>query len=208
MYAMDVGSEAAYVGGLAMHALLVSLGVEPDVMLGHSSGESAALSASGANPASTPAEQSACVARHYAFYKELLDGARFPRARCWPSAPWIAATVEAQIAYAEGVVVAMDNCSNQIVLYGPPQSIAQAQASLSKLGGVCIPLAFDRGYHTAAFSDASAAFLEYYKEINLGAPKVRSTPARAWDCSPIASPRCASSRPCNGRPRCASARRF
>jgi acyl transferase domain-containing protein len=172
MYAMDVGSEAAYVGGLAMHALLVSLGVEPDVMLGHSSGESAALSASGANPASTPAEQSACVARHYAFYKELLDGGKIPSGALLAVGALDAATVEAQIACAEGVVVAMDNCSNQIVLYGPPQSIAQAQASLSKLGGVCIPLAFDRGYHTAAFSDASAAFLEYYKEINLGAPKV------------------------------------
>jgi acyl transferase domain-containing protein len=172
MYAMDVGSEAAYVGGLAMHALLISLGVEPDVMLGHSSGESAALSASGANPATTPAEQSACVARHYAFYKELLDGGKIPSGALLAVGALDAATVEAQIASAEGVVVAMDNCSNQIVLYGPPQSIARAQAALSKLGGVCIPLAFDRGYHTAAFRDASAAFLEYYQEINLGAPKV------------------------------------
>jgi acyl transferase domain-containing protein len=172
MYAMDVGSEAAYVGGLAMHALLISLGVEPDVMLGHSSGESAALSASGANPATTPAEQSACVARHYEFYKELLEGDKIPSGALLAVGALDAATVEAQIASAEGVVVAMDNCSNQIVLYGPAQSIAQAQAALSKLGGVCIPLAFDRGYHTAAFSDASAAFLEYYKEIKLGVPKV------------------------------------
>jgi acyl transferase domain-containing protein len=172
MFAMDVGSEAAYVGGLAMHALLTSLGVEPDVMLGHSSGESAALSACGANPATTPAEQSACVARHYAFYKQLLDSGKIPSGALLAVGALDAATVEAQIASAKGVVVAMDNCSNQIVLYGPPQSIAQAQASLSKLGGVCIPLAFDRGYHTAAFSDASAAFLEYYKEIKLGVPKV------------------------------------
>jgi acyl transferase domain-containing protein len=172
MYSMDVGSEGAYVGGLAMHALLISLGIEPDVMLGHSSGESAALSASGANPATTPAEQSACVARHYAYYKELMEGGKIPSGALLAVGALDAATVEAQIASAEGVVVAMDNCSNQIVLYGPPQSIAQVQASLSKLGGVCLPLAFDRGYHTAAFRDASAAFLEYYKEIKLGAPKV------------------------------------
>ena len=44
LHAMDVGSEAVFVGGMAMHELLTSLGVEPDVMLGHSSGESAALS--------------------------------------------------------------------------------------------------------------------------------------------------------------------
>ena len=45
---MDTGSEAVFVGGQAMHALLRALGVEADVMLGHSSGESSALAASGA----------------------------------------------------------------------------------------------------------------------------------------------------------------
>jgi len=56
LHGMDVGSEAVFVGGMAMHALLTSLGVQPDVMLGHSSGESAALAACGANAASTPQE--------------------------------------------------------------------------------------------------------------------------------------------------------
>ena len=172
MHAMDVGSEAVYVGGLAMHALLTSLGVEPDVMIGHSSGESAALSASGANPAVTPAAQAACIDRHYAVYKELLAAGKIPSGALLAVGALDADTVEAQIAAVEGVVIAMDNCSNQIVLYGPPSSIAQIQVTLGKLGGVCLPLPFDRGYHTAAFSGASAAFLEYYKEIKLGTPKV------------------------------------
>jgi acyl transferase domain-containing protein len=172
MHAMDVGSEAVYVGGLAMHALLISLGVEPDVMLGHSSGESAALSASGANPAATPAEQAACIGRHYAVYQELLEAGKIPAGALLAVGALDAATVEAHIAALDGVVVAMDNCSNQIVLYGPPDSITQVQATLGKLGGVCLPLPFDRGYHTAAFSDASAAFLDYYKDIKLGTPKV------------------------------------
>jgi hypothetical protein len=53
MHDMDVGSESVFIGGMAMYELLVSLGVEPDVMVGHSSGESAALGATGANPART-----------------------------------------------------------------------------------------------------------------------------------------------------------
>ena len=48
LHDMDVGSEAVFVAGMAMQSLLRSLGVEPDVMMGHSSGESAALAASGA----------------------------------------------------------------------------------------------------------------------------------------------------------------
>ena len=172
MHAMDVGSEAVYVGGLAMHALLNSLGVQPDVMLGHSSGESAALSASGANPAATPAQQAACIGRHYAVYKDLLETGKIPSGALLAVGALDSATVDANIAALDGVVVAMDNCSNQIVLYGPPGSIAQAQILLGKLGGVCIPLPFDRGYHTAAFSDASAAFLDFYNAAELGAPKV------------------------------------
>ena len=172
LHAMDLGSEAVYIGGLAMHALLTSLGVEPDAMLGHSSGESAALSASGANPAQTPAEQAECITRHYAAYKELLESGKIPSGALLAVGALDAAIVEAQIAAIEDVVVAMDNCTNQVVLYGPPAGIAQAQTVLSKLGGVCIPLPFDRGYHTPAFADASAAFLKYYREIDLRAPKV------------------------------------
>lgn len=171
MQTMDVGSEAVYLGGLAMHALLSSIGIEADVMLGHSSGESAALSAAGANPASTPAEQTACIDRHHAVYKQLLEAGKIPQGALLAVGALDAATVEAQVAAVEGVVVAMDNCSNQIVLYGPPPGIAQVQSVLAKLGGVCIPLPFDRGYHTAAFSDASSAFLDYYDQIKLGPPK-------------------------------------
>ncbi|HEY5103174.1 MAG TPA: type I polyketide synthase, partial [Steroidobacteraceae bacterium] len=172
MHAMDVGSEAAYVGGLAMHALLCSLGVEADVMLGHSSGESVALSASGANPATTSREHAACISRHYAVYKTLLESGKIPAGALLAVGALPAEIVEKHIAAVEGVVIAMDNCSNQIVLYGPPQGIAQVQTILGGLGAVCMPLPFDRGYHTEAFSDAAAAFLEFYKEIKIGAPKV------------------------------------
>jgi acyl transferase domain-containing protein/phosphopantetheinyl transferase len=172
MHDMDVGSEAAYVGGLAMHALLRSLGVEPDVMLGHSSGESVALSASGANLAVTPHEHASCISRHYAVYKTLLETGKIPAGALLAVGALPAAIVEKHIAAVDGVVIAMDNCSNQIVLYGPPQGIAQVQTVLGELGAVCLPLPFDRGYHTKAFSDAASAFLEYYKEIKLGAPRV------------------------------------
>jgi acyl transferase domain-containing protein/phosphopantetheinyl transferase len=172
LYTMDVGSEAVYVGGLAMHALLSSLGVEPDVMLGHSSGESTALSASGANPAASFAEQAECITLHHAAYKALLESGKIPSGALLAVGALSAATVEEHLAGRKDVVVAMDNCSNQIVLYGPKDAIGELQAQLGALGGVCLPLPFDRGYHTPAFSEASAAFLRYYQDIKLGTPKV------------------------------------
>jgi acyl transferase domain-containing protein/phosphopantetheinyl transferase (holo-ACP synthase) len=174
MHDMDVGSESVFIGGMAMHELLLSLGVEPDVMMGHSSGESAALGASGANPAVTPEDRAACIARHYAVYEGLLAEGKIPTGALLAVGALPPAVVEEQIEAAGGgeVVVAMDNCSNQIVLYGSPAAIERMQKSLAPLGGICLPLPFDRGYHTPAFADVSKAFLQYYKDVKVGRPKV------------------------------------
>jgi len=159
MHDMDVGSESVFIGGMAMHALLTSLGVEPDVMVGHSSGESAALGASGANPAQTAEERSACIRQHFEAYEELLQAGKIPTGALLAVGALPPATVEAHVAAVPGVTVAMDNCSNQIVLYGSPDGIAAVQKTLAEEGGICLSLPFDRGYHTPDFSDASVAFL-------------------------------------------------
>jgi acyl transferase domain-containing protein/phosphopantetheinyl transferase (holo-ACP synthase) len=173
LHDMDVGSEAVFIGGLAMNELLVSLGVEADVMMGHSSGESAALAACGANPAASGPELAACIGRHFAVYDSLLKAGKIPTGALLAVGALPPATVDEQLAlHGADVTVAMDNCANQIVLYGTPQSIARVQNAMTALGGICMPLPFDRGYHTPAFAEVSAAFLGYYGDIRLGRPKV------------------------------------
>jgi acyl transferase domain-containing protein/phosphopantetheinyl transferase len=173
MHDMDVGSEAVFIGGLAMHDLLVSLGVEADVMVGHSSGESAALGACGANPAKAPQELADCIGRHYAVYDELNRAGQIPTGALLAVGALPPATVEDVLARSgDDVVVAMDNCSNQIVLYGAPEAIARVQQLLTAQGGICMPLPFDRGYHTPVFAHVSQAFLKYYQSIKLGRPGV------------------------------------
>ena len=173
LHDMDVGSEAVFIGGMAMFELLTSLGVEADVMLGHSSGESAALAACGANPATSPQELADCISQHYAVYHDLLKSDKIPVGALLTVGALPAALVEEQLAVlGRDVRVAMDNCANQIVLYGAPDDIAQAENILAQLGGICMRLPFDRGYHTPAFTDVSAAFLTYYEDINVGQPKV------------------------------------
>ncbi|GAB4035381.1 MAG: beta-ketoacyl synthase N-terminal-like domain-containing protein [Rubrivivax sp.] len=172
MHDMDVGSESVFIGGMAMHELLVHLGVNPDVLLGHSSGESAALGASGANPATTPAERAACISKHFAVYERLLAEGQIPVGALLAVGALPTDTVEAEVAAVPEVVVAMDNCANQMVLYGPTERIAEVQARLTTLGGICLPLPFDRGYHTPAFAAAAEAFLGYYKDVKVGKPKI------------------------------------
>ncbi len=173
LHDMDVGSEAVFVAGMAMHSLLRFLGIEPDVMMGHSSGESAALAASGAVPAETPLELAAFVRELNAVYERVLGEGKIPTGALLAVGALPAAEVQAHIAAtASEVVIAMDNCANQLVLYGAPEAIVALRTVLSGAGAICLPMPFDRGYHTPDFSDVSAAFLAFYGSIKLRTPKV------------------------------------
>lgn len=173
LHDMDVGSEAVFIGGLAMHSLLRSLGVEPDVMLGHSSGESSALAASGAIPADTPQQLAAFIRQLNAVYQRVLAEGKIPTGALLAVGALPLETIRQHIAAVDAaIVLAMDNCANQRVLYGTPASIATLQARLIEAGGICMLLPFDRGYHTPAFDAMSQAFLAYYRDIGLAPPHV------------------------------------
>ena len=143
-------------------------------MMGHSSGESAALAASGAVPAATPLELAAFVRELNAVYERVLAEGKIPTGALLAVGALPAEAVQAQIAATGSpVVVAMDNCANQLVLYGAQGRDRRAAGRCSPdAGAICLPLPFDRGYHTADFADVSAAFLAYYGRIKLRAPRV------------------------------------
>ena len=173
LHDMDVGSEAVFVAGMAMQSLLRSLGVDPDVMMGHSSGESAALAASGAVPAETPLELAAFVRELNAVYEQVRGEGKIATGALLAVGALPAEAVRAQIAATGSpVVIAMDNCANQLVLYGAKDAIVSLQGVLAAAGAICLPLPFDRGYHTADFADVSAAFHAYYGRIKLRAPRL------------------------------------
>jgi acyl transferase domain-containing protein/phosphopantetheinyl transferase len=173
LHDMDVGSEAVMVGGQAMFALLSSLGVRCDAMLGHSSGESSALAASGALPAHDTERLAEFIRELNVVYQRVLGEGKIPTGALLAVGALPSGMVHAEIA-ASGmqVTVAMDNCANQLVLYGEPEAISAVQARLVAVGGICMPLPFDRGYHTPAFGAVSTAFRDYYRSIKVGAPSV------------------------------------
>lgn len=173
LHDMDVGSEAVMIGGQAMYSLLRALGVEPDVMLGHSSGESSALAASGALPTEDRARLADFIRDLNAVYAQVLAEGKIPTGALLAVGALPSAMVHETVA-ATGLAidVAMDNCANQLVLYGTREAIDTVQARLTAIGAICMPLPFDRGYHTPSFGAMSAAFAEHYKAIKLGAPQV------------------------------------
>ena len=173
LHDMDVGSEAVFVGSQAMHALLKTLGVQPDVMVGHSTGESSALAASGAMEYNNLAQLADFIKELNQVYQGVLSAGNIPTGALLSVGALPQSTVEEHVAALNnGVVIAMDNCSNQLVLFGKQGSIEALQNSLIAAGGICMPLPFDRGYHTPQFSAMSKAFLDYYNRIGLKKPRV------------------------------------
>ncbi len=173
LHDMDVGSEAVMVGGMAMFSLLESIGIAPDVMLGHSSGESSALAAARALPTDDRGRLADFIRQLNAVYQRVLAEGKIPTGALLAVGA-LPTTMVHEIVAASGqaLQVAMDNCANQLVLYGTREAVDAVQARLVAEGAICMPLPFDRGYHTADFGEVSAAFHDYYKAIKLAAPKV------------------------------------
>ncbi len=173
LHAMDVGSEAAFIGGQAMHALLSHLGVKPDLMVGHSTGESSALAASGAIGYSDRKQLAEFIRKLNAVYQDVLSAGNIPTGSLLAvGALSRDAVVKLSGDVEKDIVVAMENCKNQLVLFGSKKSIASLYKILGDAGGVCQVLPFDRGYHTPLFSAVSDAFLQYYNTITLQTPAV------------------------------------
>lgn len=173
LHAMDVGSEAAFIGGQAMHALLTRLGVTADVMVGHSTGESSALAASGVIGSGDTSELAEFIRKLNAIYQDVLAAGNIPTGSLLAVGALSRETIEQLSGEVDrDIVIAMENCPNQLVLFGSQQSMEKLAKILGDAGGICQLLPFDRGYHTPLFAAMSEAFLKYYEDIQLQVPVV------------------------------------
>src|SRR3546814_3336763 len=70
--------------------------------------------------------------------------------------------------------LAMDNCPNQLVLFGPHEEAAKLHERLRGEGAICQELPFGRAYHTALFKPLADAFRAYFQTLDFG-PDRKST---------------------------------
>ncbi|WP_457573344.1 beta-ketoacyl synthase N-terminal-like domain-containing protein [Desulfolithobacter sp.] len=173
LHSMDTGSEAVFIGSQALFTLLGDLGVKADMMVGHSTGESSALVASGAIKASNKSALASLIKELNLVYREVQAAGDVPTGALLAVGALPRETVLQCLEKTPGnPMVAMDNCASQLVLFGDRDTIATIQEELVQKGGICILLPFDRGYHTPLFAEVSRAFRSYYDEVHLGAPKI------------------------------------
>jgi malonyl CoA-acyl carrier protein transacylase len=154
----------------ALYQLLNRLGIRPDAVAGHSSGEFLALAAAGA------------LRIDRAFEDRVGDlGAVFERLEAdgaLPAAKLVAVAadrdrVEASCREAGAAArIAMDNCPHQVVVAGEPGAIDSLVSTLMGQGVVCEPLPFERAYHTPEFASALGPVREFLESFPIERPSV------------------------------------
>ena len=153
----------------ALYQLLTRLGLRPDAVAGHSSGEFLALAAAGSIRVDRDLEaRFAALAGLFA----RLDAAGAIAPARLVGVATSREKVEAAIGD-DAVTVAVDNCPHQVVLAGPPDAVEAVVVRLKAKGVMTEELPFARPYHTPAFAPMVGPIRDFFAALDLAPP---STP--------------------------------
>jgi acyl transferase domain-containing protein/phosphopantetheinyl transferase len=172
LWRMDYAVQSVTTANRALSRLFHDLGVTPHMMVGHSSGEFAALEASGA----------LCLGHEDGFLDYIEGGMRTVQrvsaeVEKLPEVRLIAASAEdreqfgrVHSSFAGRMLVAMDNCPFQIIACGDPDSAKEWIAKMQAEGITCAELPFRRAYHTPWFAPACGPLREFYNGLTFVRP--------------------------------------
>ena len=179
LFEMATAVEAVATADRALLALLRRLGVRADAVVGHSSGEFAALVAAGA----------VRIEDDEHLVQLIVDGARSTRRIS--ESQLVATTVLTTVGGAgvetvqqivdesQGrLTIALDNCPHQTVIAGDEEATEIAVEQLKKKGALCERLPWDRAYHTHGFAPACEILDQYYRSVPITTPSIE-----VWSCT-------------------------
>ncbi|HEY6139356.1 MAG TPA: acyltransferase domain-containing protein [Thermoanaerobaculia bacterium] len=168
----EIGGQTGIACSLGLLELLRGGGVRPDVVSGYSNGENAALVAAGVVESGD--RQLLSLLALMRGEGEKADAAgRIPKGvSCAVSGIALEELRSLAQVRSGNVHLAMDNCPNQRVLFGPADAMEEAAAEVMRRGGMAVRLPLNRGYHTPLFAAKAAHIRELYDTIAFHAPTV------------------------------------
>lgn len=180
LFEMDVAAETVFAASMAMQTLLDDIGLVPDAMLGHSTGENTAITASGVRRFNARDELAASVRDLNQIFRRLEAEGRIENGTLL-SIGALRPELRAELmAGAGGMQVAMDNCPNQLVMFGAPDAAqALSQRLSADEGAICQVLPFGRAYHTPLFKPLADAYRDYFRSGDFGPGRATLYSARS-----------------------------
>ena len=180
LWQLDVAAETVFTADHALYRLLAGLGIRPNAMVGHSSGELAALVAAGAVTFRDEEDMARQGARLNHLFTSLAP--LMPEAKLLTVGATDPEAIRSIVAASGGAIrLALDNCPHQAVLCGAEEPIAAAMQELHKLGAICGFLPFGRAYHTAGFDAVARGLEPFFAQLEVDSPKVP-----LWSCATAA----------------------
>ena len=182
LFEMAGAVEAVTTANRALAALLDSLDIRADAVMGHSSGEYAALVAAGVTPIESDEALVQAVAQGCHTQREMLAADLVSKAVLTIVGGVVQEIVTAAInGWAGRVEVAVDNCPNQVVLCADEPTTATIVKQLRARGAICQTLPWSRAYHTEAFTPACAVLERYFQKLHFAPPRIE-----IWSCATAA----------------------
>jgi acyl transferase domain-containing protein/phosphopantetheinyl transferase (holo-ACP synthase) len=182
IHRVDYGSEMVFAADQAVFALMRAMGVAPDAMLGHSTGENAALVASGLI-AMDRAQVGAMIARMNTIFGRIEAEGSVPSGALLNVAALPRVDFDTILARHRDIHFTMDNCPNQTIVFGARENIDAFQRDAVAMGAVCTLLPISWGYHTPFVAPMAQSFGTLFEGVDLAEP---SPAVRLYSCGTAA----------------------
>ncbi|MBD3559152.1 polyketide synthase dehydratase domain-containing protein, partial [Planktothrix sp. FACHB-1355] len=170
LYAQDVGVEIVFTASRALLELLNQFNINCDVMVGHSAGETTALTASGIVRLKDKSELIAAMRRLNRIYQDLKASDSIPKGALLTIGNIDSNTLKQYLEKLPGRLhLAMDNCPNQVVIFGDESHIHDAMRYFKAVGGICSLLPYGRANHTPLNQAVANALVSFYASLDMGA---------------------------------------
>ena len=176
LFGLELGSESVFIAAQALLAVTERLGITPDAVVGHSSGEHSALAAAGvlgaAGSAADRAEFATRIRSLNQLYQAIEASGGIKGGALLTVGGVARDKILALVAADPDIHLALDNCEHQAVLYGSRGKMEAVVEGLRGQGGMCTFLPFDRAYHTPLFADVAAKVEAVYHGMEFRKPNL------------------------------------
>ena len=176
LFGLELGSESVFIAAQALLAVTERLGITPDAVVGHSSGEHSALAAAGVlgttGSAADRAEFASRIRALNQLYQAIESSGGIKGGALLTVGGVARDKILALVDADPEIHLALDNCEHQSVLYGSKAKMEAVVEGLRGQGGMCTFLPFDRAYHTPLFADVAAKVEAVYRGMEFRTPSL------------------------------------
>ena len=172
LWRMDIGPELIFAANQSVAELYRMLGLTPDMLAGHSTGEYSALYAAGVTKRTSRKALIGEMRALNGLYEKLEAEGAIAEGHLITLGAVDRLALRDKIAGRDDLFLAMDNCPNQQVLAATSaQARDDALRIASDMGGIADALPFARAYHSPAFAPFAKALRVFLGGLDIALPE-------------------------------------